>query len=71
MSKRKFDRFFNSPFDYRGQFLVEAAVGREANNQVMSISVQYFPLGRVDIYFNQSAEAASATNEAKREASLS
>lgn len=38
---------------------------------LMCANKKSFRLGRVDIYFSQSIEAASATNEAKREASLS
>ena len=30
-----FDQFFNSPYGYRGQFLLDAGLGREANNQVL------------------------------------
>jgi len=31
-----FDHFFNSPYGYRGQFLIDAAAGHEANNQVLA-----------------------------------
>ena len=33
-----FDHFFNSPYGYRGQFLIDAAAGHEANNQVLCCS---------------------------------
>ena len=30
-----FDHFFNSPYGYRGHFLIDAAAGHEANSQVL------------------------------------
>lgn len=43
-----FDQFFNNPYGYRGQFLIDAAVGREANTQVIlalaEVLVQKAPL---------------------------
>lgn len=35
VNQQTFDRFFNSPCGYRGQFLLGADAGRAANNQVM------------------------------------
>lgn len=36
VKEQTFDWFFNSPYGYRGQFLVSASDGREANSQVIS-----------------------------------
>ena len=36
VSKEAFDLFFNSPYGYRGKFLVDPEAGRQANTQVVS-----------------------------------
>jgi hypothetical protein len=57
VGEQTFDRFFNSPYGYRGQFLISPTVGVEANSRVLAALAE--PLVRLANLAPSLAEEAS------------